>query len=536
MSRLSPVGVYIKPRAQPFNNKPHPVTGEKKKLLEKKLKDLESIGALERDPNPYSSSPVFVVPKPQKNKFRVVIDLTRLNRNTEANTGCLPRWKTQFSWLPKGCKHFGLYDALSGFDMLRITPESEKYFGISTMMGVYRLKCAPMSYHITPFIYSERIISEVLNVEESHLFGAARSGILQWLEDSLLYSLTWKGFLETTETFLKRCRQRFLRLNLLKYELYSNSPTWCGRVITPTGWMFSQKHYNKIRQISRPLNIGHQGTVLYISNWLSTNIPKYAETRQALWERLQELTLLLTTEKQRKNKKRRKEVSIKEVWTDADQELLKNLKRFIEDSCRKQLTNYDPKQMIGLFSDVSDLHWSSVLVCKQLLNEPWKPTFFLSGILPHFTNLTRFMYFLLGHPSPNKIYTDHNNLIGLFDVGSNQKIVEVGRLHRLKLLVQEFNLEFEHIPGQENTVADFLSRWGYGEEAEMQEKRIMEETFPVQIDGLLSNTPKKQIVQILGKRATAAKVTSAERFVRNTEYNDFLKARISYLFPDRYPL
>eukprot|EP00924_Labyrinthula_sp_SR-Ha-C_P010327 snap_masked-scaffold_23-processed-gene-3.26-mRNA-1 protein AED:0.37 eAED:0.37 QI:0/-1/0/1/-1/1/1/0/228 len=226
----------------------------------------------------------------------------------EANAGALPHWETQFSWLPKGCKYFGLYDALSGFDMLRITPESEKYFGISTMMGVYRLKCAPMGYHSTPFIYSERVISEILNSKEPRLFGANCSGVLQWLDDSLIYATEWEDFLKTTEEYLGRCRQRNFRLNLLKCELFSRTPTWCGRVISEKGWSFSEKHYNKIRQIPRPINLGHLETILYLSNWLSNAIPKYAEVRQQLWDRMLELTNLLTTERQRSNKKREKKL------------------------------------------------------------------------------------------------------------------------------------------------------------------------------------------------------------------------------------
>eukprot|EP00924_Labyrinthula_sp_SR-Ha-C_P010489 snap_masked-scaffold_70-processed-gene-0.24-mRNA-1 protein AED:1.00 eAED:1.00 QI:0/-1/0/0/-1/1/1/0/383 len=280
MSHLSPMEVFIKPGDQPFNSKLHPVTGDKKKILEKKLRDLEGIGALERGPNPYFSSPAFIVPKPQKNKYRMVIDLTRLNRNTEANTGSLPHWETQFSWLPRNCLYFALFDTLSGFDMLRITPESEKYFGISTMMGVYKLKCAPMGYHSTPFIYSERTISEVLNAEEPHLFGAAEAGVLQWLDDSLLYSTSWEGFLKVRQACLDRCRKKNLRLNLLKCELVSKSPTWCGRVISKEGWAYNEKHYNKIKQIPRPVDFGHLETILHLSNWLSTSIPSYAEIRQ----------------------------------------------------------------------------------------------------------------------------------------------------------------------------------------------------------------------------------------------------------------
>eukprot|EP00924_Labyrinthula_sp_SR-Ha-C_P004165 snap_masked-scaffold_3-processed-gene-16.31-mRNA-1 protein AED:0.45 eAED:0.46 QI:0/-1/0/1/-1/1/1/0/1461 len=551
MSHLSPMEVYIKPGAQPFNSKSHPVTGDKKTFLEKKIQDLESIGALERDPNPYFSSPAFIVPKPQKNKFRMVIDLTRLNRNTEASAGSLPHWETQFSWLPTGCKFFGLYDALSGFDMLKITPESEKYFGISTMLGVYRLKCAPMGYHSTPFIYSERIISEVLNAERPHLFGADRAGVLQWLDDSLIYSTRWEGFIEATTRYLTRCRNRNLRLNLMKCDLLTTSPTWCGRVIASSGWTYSEKHYNKIRQIPRPLTIGHLETILYLSNWLSNTIPRYAEVREELWTILQVLTNMLTTESQRKNKKRRKEVRLEGSWSQRDQNLLQELKQLIEDSCKKQLSNYDPKTTIGLFSDASDRHWSSILVCRLVESEPWKPIFFLSGtfknssirwsvtskeLYPILKTLTRFRYFLLGHPTAIKVYTDHNNLVGLFDILSPGKHSSIGRLQRWKLLIQEFNVQFEHIPGERNVVADFLSRWGYNDDTKREETPFEEDTVPIKLDGVLIKLPKEDLLNIMKRRGTAAKVLQPSTLLKEPKYKDFVQSRISFLFPDRISL
>eukprot|EP00924_Labyrinthula_sp_SR-Ha-C_P000778 augustus_masked-scaffold_7-processed-gene-3.9-mRNA-1 protein AED:1.00 eAED:1.00 QI:0/0/0/0/1/1/5/0/809 len=227
LSDLTQMEVELKPGARPFAAKAHVVVGEKKDFLEGKLLDLEKIGAIERDPNPYFSSPVLVVPKATKAKFRMVIDLTRLNDNTIRNSFGLPHWETQMAWIGSENRYFACFDAISGFDMLKVSEKASKYFGISTIFGSYRLKCSPMGYHSTPGVYSDRIISEVLALEGGKsLFGRSKGeGVVQWLDDSLVYATTMKELADTIQQFLTNAKKKNLRLNINKCVLLTTSPT-----------------------------------------------------------------------------------------------------------------------------------------------------------------------------------------------------------------------------------------------------------------------------------------------------------------------
>ena len=60
-----------------------------------------------------------------------------------------------------------------------------------------------------------------------------------------------------------------------------------------------------------------------------------------------------------------------------------------------------------------------------------------------------------------RLFTDHRNLLHVFDpvsrVGSFKHADD--RLSRWAVLLLGFRYVVEHIPGEENVVADLLSRW-----------------------------------------------------------------------------
>eukprot|EP00924_Labyrinthula_sp_SR-Ha-C_P006416 snap_masked-scaffold_57-processed-gene-0.43-mRNA-1 protein AED:1.00 eAED:1.00 QI:0/-1/0/0/-1/1/1/0/66 len=65
----------------------------------------------------------------------MVVDLRKFNECVEIETAIIPAVEQQISWLPSDAKFFALFDCLSGFNLLRLDPESTKYFGINTIFA-----------------------------------------------------------------------------------------------------------------------------------------------------------------------------------------------------------------------------------------------------------------------------------------------------------------------------------------------------------------------------------------------------------------
>ena len=236
LSDLEPMSVKLKPNAEPWHAKERKMSSEMLEAMRKKVRDLEELGLLVKDENPFFSSCAMMVPKADRSSYRMVVDLMEVNTKVELNSGSLPNLEMQMSWVPASSKWFCGYDFLSGFDLLRVREEDTKYFGVLTPFGVYRMVGAPQGFVNTPVNFQSRMIDCVLGgVSEGGLFARKKGGFLQWLDDSFGYSDTFSEMLYITDRFLSNVEKYKLRLNVEKCDFIGKSISWCGRVFSDQG-------------------------------------------------------------------------------------------------------------------------------------------------------------------------------------------------------------------------------------------------------------------------------------------------------------
>eukprot|EP00924_Labyrinthula_sp_SR-Ha-C_P005182 snap_masked-scaffold_1-processed-gene-23.30-mRNA-1 protein AED:1.00 eAED:1.00 QI:0/-1/0/0/-1/1/1/0/115 len=109
------------------------------------------MGMIRREPNPFFSSLVIMVPKPGKRDgYRMVIDLRRCNRSVKPTGAGLQDLENQLAWFKATERYFGSFDGLSGFDYLRVDDGAQKYLGMVTPWGCYTMLMAPRDTLIPP--------------------------------------------------------------------------------------------------------------------------------------------------------------------------------------------------------------------------------------------------------------------------------------------------------------------------------------------------------------------------------------------------
>ena len=118
-----------------------------------------------------------MVPK-SNGKGRLVVDLRRLNECVVQVASTLPNLDMQLSWLPKGLKFFMSLDILSGFDMLKVHPEDQDFFCISTPFGCYKFHGSPQGYCNTPAVFQDRMVADILGGAQEGIFGGDPDGAL----------------------------------------------------------------------------------------------------------------------------------------------------------------------------------------------------------------------------------------------------------------------------------------------------------------------------------------------------------------------
>ena len=424
--------------------------------------------------NPLYGSQAFLVPKKGPEKYRMVVDMRKLNQQTKRSSLMMPNLEQQVSY-PKGAKFYGSFDILSGFDYLPVAENSRKYFVLVTCFGAYEFCGSPQGWINTPQLFQNRMLVEIL--QPIDLFGQEDTGVIQWIDDSLLYSRTFDGYITALDKFLKQMILKNLRLNIRKCDLLSKEAEWCGRRITEHGWNYSDKYFSKILKTPKPTFKHELAQALYLANWLSPSVPELAKIRDAFTTEVQ----LQTTMKQLK--KDNEPVT----WTPELEKAWHDLLQALETSSRNFLASYDHEQPLCLFADASGDYWGLMLTqCTNcdpadasdhtpLSDQKHQPIFFLSGkfasaqltwhisqkeLYPIIYSFKRLPYLMFGHTRRITVFTDHKNLTYILNPEWSPKSAYIDRLIRWGLLLQNADMCVRHIKGEDNVAADILSRWG----------------------------------------------------------------------------
>ena len=129
----------------------------------------------------------------------------------------MPVLESQIARVGKA-EHFGSFDVLSGFDYLPVHPDSRKSFTLVTQEGSFTMIGSPMELVNTPQVFQNRILKEVL--KPTKLYSKESCGIIQWIDDSLLYATTFDEYLLALEQYLKAIAHKKVRLNVRKCEFF----------------------------------------------------------------------------------------------------------------------------------------------------------------------------------------------------------------------------------------------------------------------------------------------------------------------------
>jgi len=476
LSQLTPMKVeLIRPDVKPCVAKARHFGQIQLDFLRKKIDTLVKIGMLIPSTDPTFSSASFVVPKKTGNDFRLVVDMRPLNTLVKRSAFSMPLIEDQLGRC-LSAQFMGTFDVLSGYDMLRVDPESQKYFGIVTPFGVFNMTGAPMGFCNSGQIYSHRMISEVLG----DLFARKDCGIIQWLDDSLVYAPTFDEYLRVLEKFLSNLKNRGVRLNVDKCYFVTRCAHWCGRTIKDGTWCFDDSYYDTITTMSPPRTADELAQAVHLANWLVATVPEATEIMHPLREILNKIYAHVGT---------RRTVKIRGIplvhfgWNATH---IQQWNQFREALARAtRLALYDPALELCVLSDASDNFYAACLsqISPDQLDLPLpkqshRPLFFLSGefsgnmrnwhisqkeIWPVMKVFERFKFICAAHPKTIWVYNDHANLRSILHPGEKTSLVTLGRLHRWAIILSEFTFEVIPTSSEDNFFADCLSRWAASE-------------------------------------------------------------------------
>ena len=544
MSNLTPMQVTLKAQHPRILAQGRQLGQQQTIFLREKLQQLEKMGIVKPSLHPLYGSAAFVVPKKGPKRWRMVIDMRELNTFTCKTQLRMPNLEAQISRVGNA-KFFGSFDVLSGFDFLRVHEDSQKFLNIVTLEGNYCMLGSPMGFLNTPQVFQNRMLEEIL--KPTGCYSREHTGLLQWVDDTLIYSEDFDKYCETLDAFLKSTTKMAVRLNIRKCEFIAREIEWCGRYLTHGRWGFQKRYFNKILQMEKPQYVHQIAQVIYLCNWLGPTIPRLAELREnfAKFTNLNGKTLKMV---KNQNKPIEWEENLEKAW--------KTLKEHVATTAERNLKNYQPKLPLLIFTDASKRFWSAIIMQVPFDNlnlddirsmQP-DPLIFLSGkftqtqinwhisqkeLYPIIYSFKRLQWLVLGHLTKIYIFTDHKNLIPLIKPQLATRPTYLERLRRWGLQLQNADIVATHISESDNFFADLLSRWANPEnvDSKVSIKRNLETKTLVKEStvGQKREIGQQNVLEI--NRLHDYEVRARQKQLTIEQLESFDKERISFLNP-----
>ena len=415
--------VYVRPYRAPHS---------KKVIIQDEVQRLLDNGVISPSMSPYSAPCLLVLKK--NGEHRLVIDYRALNKNVVPCAHPLPHIDHSLH-VVGGNRYFSALDLASGYHQIPLDPETKHKTAFSTGAGLYHFNRVPFG-----LITSASAMQRNMEIALSDLNGKA---CLVYVDDILVVGRNLEEHNKHLKQVLERLIKVGFKLNLDKCEFAKEQVSCLGHVINKDGIKPAEDKVKALRDKPLPKNLKALRGFLGLSNFYRKYIEGYAKIAQPL------------------NKLLRKDTKWK--WTQDCTDAVENIKKAIsKDSC---LTHPDFSKEFKVTTDASGEAIGAVL--SQEYGGKDRPIAFFSRTLrgPELnyatfekeglavkSALNKWRFYLLGYPVT--VQTDNAPIISLLRSRECS-----GRIGRYLPTILEYNPSFIHVPGKDNFVADYLSRF-----------------------------------------------------------------------------
>ena len=389
------------------------------------------------------ASPSFIVPKKDPKAIpRWVCDYRQLNENTIPDNYPLPKIDDILSDCGKG-NIWSTIDMTDSFFQTRIHPDDIHKTAITTPLGAYEWCVMPMGLRNSPPIHQRRVMTVLRKYigKICHVY----------MDDIIIWSDTLKEHEEHVRIILQALQDAGLHINKKKTHLFCHETSFLGHIISQRGIEADPSKVQKILDWPIPKNLKEVQQFLGLVKYLNVFLPRLATQSSILSQ--------LTTKACHKHFP---------TWSQMHQDAFDKIKQIVVS--RECLTVIDHSKLdhnkIFVTTDASDKCTGAVLSFGPSW-ETARPVAFDSSslkeaelnypvhekeLLAIMRAIKKWKHELIG--CPFYVYTDHKTLLNF---GTQKDLSR--RQARWMEELSIYDCKFIYVRGQDNTMADALSRY-----------------------------------------------------------------------------
>ena len=417
----------------PIRQAPYRLNPHKFEIMKKEVDYLLENGLAEPSCSPWAS-PSLLVPK-EGGDWRFCTDYRKLNAVTVKDSYPLPQIDMLIDRVGKS-KFLTKIDLIKGYHQIKLTKRAQDISSFITPFGLFSYLVLPFGLCNAPATF-QRAINETI---------AGLCNTYAYLDDILILADTWEEHVNLLDAFLERLSTTGFVANLSKSVFGGATVTYLGHVVGDGQCRPKTANVEAILEFPTPHNRKSLQRFLGMAGYYR----RFCRNFSAIAAPLTSLT----------------SPKVKFVWTPTCQSSFDALKQFLVNQPVLQAPDYSRPFVLQV--DACGEGIGAVLLQSNDSSQALHPVCYYSAkLLPYqraystvekealalVSSFKHFECYLSVPGYQTLVFSDHNPLTFIEKARlTNQRIL------RWALTLQAFNFRMAHIKGEDNIIADTLSR------------------------------------------------------------------------------